>query len=139
MKKWIIGVLAAMAALLIVVAVVYGFLFKAQPLNPDNNVIDIQYVYYQDKEIEVSDENKEQIASILSSASCKRQEGQIPSLRGAERLIEIDGLIGDDTMHIVLGDYNYYYESAESYNWFELEGGNEIKSKILDIINNANP
>ena len=137
MKKWVVCMCATMVALLVVVAIVYGCLFKVHPLNPNGDVVEVQYISYQDENIELSDENKKQIAEILSSASCKRQEGQMPSGGNAERLVEIDGLIGDDSMHIVLGDYNYYYESAGSYKWFELEDGDEIKDKILEIISNA--
>lgn len=106
-------------------------LFRPETVVGDAKNTFISRVYYHDSEIYVDKEDKNELIIILKKYDAKRTLHDYFPYDPAEIDIEIDIVENHKPKHILLGEFNVWYESADKGSYTILNAQNlqdEIKS-----------
>ena len=127
MKKKIIMV--GSAAIVMIFAAI---LFFSQPKKIVDTGYDIGQVTYKGNTI-TDQVDCEKLASIVSNYTCSRLPHTFSSYQTSQVVVELNGSDGDKPLHILLGEINVAYESANQ-GGYTIHNSNALLRDILNVI-----
>lgn len=112
------------------------FLYQAKPIIKDGSRFSIFRVMYNHDNIseDVSEKiNLRKVESIINSYQCKRLAHSFAPYQHDKVIIEIDGISDSRPIHLLLGEINVIYESAD-IGGFEIQHSDKLLLDILELI-----
>lgn len=127
MKKKII-VIGSAAIVMIIAAI----LFFSQPKKIVDTAYDIGRVTYNGNDV-TEQVDCEKLASIVSNYTCSRLPHTFAPTQTSQVVVELNGSDGNNPLHILLGDINVAYESANR-GGYTIQNGKALLTELLNII-----
>lgn len=127
MKKKIIVIGSAT-----IVMIIAAILFFSQPKKIVDTGYEIGQVTYKNNDV-TEQVDCEKLASIVSKYTCSRLPHTFSPTQTSQVAVELNGSDGGKALHILLGDINVAYESANR-GGYTIQNGKALLTEILNVI-----
>ena len=115
-----------------IVMIIAAILFSSQPKKIVNTKYEIHRVMYKDNDI-TEQVDCEKLASIVSNYTCDRLPHTFAPTQTSQVVVELNGNDGGKPLHILLGDINVAYGSANR-GGYTIQNSKPLLNEILYVI-----
>ncbi len=115
-----------------IVMIIAAILFFSQPKQIVDTGYDIGRVTYNGNDV-TEQVDCEKLASIVSKYTCSRLPHAFAPTQTSQVVVELNGSDGGKALHILLGDINVAYESANK-GGYTIQNSEVLLTEILGVI-----